>query len=96
MRLSLSKLLLYVSNMAKRIRNYERELKGEHAFISPHRQRLVSSPDTRFSALNSHQSVINSANIAKSMSNSTSPYKQSFSIKPRVPKLNIEALYVNQ
>lgn len=58
--------------MAKKIRNYEKELKGAHAFISPQRQRLVSSPDTRFSALNSKQSLINSVNNnIQNMINST-------------------------
>ena len=64
--------------MAKKIRNYEKELRGDKAFLSPHRQRLVSSPETKFSMLNSKAtsalSVVNSIN--NSPRNFKSPVKK--------------------
>lgn len=51
--------------MAKKIRNYEKELKGDRAFISPQRQRLVSSPESKFSMLNSK--VSNALSVANSV-----------------------------
>lgn len=46
--------------MAKKIRNYERDMKGDSAFLSPQRQRLISPPYSRYSMLNSKLSVVNS------------------------------------
>jgi hypothetical protein len=55
--------------MAKKIRNYEKELRGDKAFLSPQRQRLVSSPESKFSFLNSKMS--STLSMMNSFSNST-------------------------